>query len=804
MKKVLSSFVFFLFCFQFNFSQTKETGSISGFVYDNSSGESLLGANVYLKELKSGCITNNSGYFVIPNIPTGEYTLICSFIGYKTHTQKVKINNGEDKNLEITLEVEAVLSREVIITAESGRMIEKLFAKPISSIDIYPGQIGKVPQLIESDLLRSLQTIPGILSISDFSSDLFVRGGTPDQNLFLIDGADVYNPEHLFGLFSTFNTDAIKKVEISKGGFGAEYGGRLSSVINVINLDGNRNKIEGSIGISLLSAKASIQAPLFNFGSISGSIRRTYFDQTVGKFINESPNYYFLDGNLKAFLDINDKNKITLSFFSGRDKLDDFYHPHETEHKEVYYDWGNTTASINWKTIINPQLFGNFWLTFSDYTSHLKFFNLKIFEDNLIRDITLKGILEYSIMNDLSFKFGFEQKNLHVALNQDFPNGKMNDNQYRKSYALYCSALLKPDPLWEIETGLRYDYFSSDKGYQNLDPRFSVKYRLSESTNLKFATGIYHQYIYKIPREFFMDLWVTADKNIKSSKSYHYILGIQNEVWKDYSLEIETYYKKYKDISSFNQLYLLDASDGFGDLFHNPPVLDKTLNYLNIGNGYSYGLEILFKKDVGPITGWIGYSLSRTKYLIDGINQGNSFLARHDRTSVINVVANFDINRLFDEIFSNEPHEHSSRWILGLNFIYATGQPITIPSSGYYINNYIPGYSLMVPNSLTVPGTSYFTHQSISLDTSKLFIHPTEINNYRLPDYIRMDISLTYEKNYGSWSIAPYLQIINAGNRKNIWYIDYGDYEKTNGINLKGSTIGMMPILPSIGVNIKF
>jgi hypothetical protein len=270
-------------------AQDSSEGTISGFVYSAADGERLIGANVYLEKVLLGSSTNLSGYYVIPQIPAGRYMLTCDYLGYGTFTMEININEGEDIKLNITLREELMETEVISVVADSERIAEKLYKKPISTVQLSPVQISKVPQVAEADLLRTLQTLPGIVPLSDFSSALYIRGGTPDQNLHLLDGTDVYNPEHMFGLFSTFNSDAIKHVELSKGGFSAEYGGRLSSVLDITNLDGNREEFEGMASISLLSMKTTLQMPLGNIGSLSGSLRRTYFDKTVASFIDDIP-----------------------------------------------------------------------------------------------------------------------------------------------------------------------------------------------------------------------------------------------------------------------------------------------------------------------------------------------------------------------------------------------------------------------------------------------------------------------------------------------------------------------------------
>jgi outer membrane receptor protein involved in Fe transport len=255
-------------------------------------------------------------------VPVGARDLTASFIGYQTAVEEMAVEVGKNAKVDLYLALETLETEETVVRADSARTADKLFSKTISSVNLAPRQINQMPQVAEADLLRSLQALPGILPLSDFSSALYVRGGTPDQNLYMVDGADVYNPEHAFGIFSTFNTDAIKQVELSKGGFGAEYGGRLSSVLDVTNLDGSREQFKGTASISLLSAKTTLQMPLGNIGSLSGSLRRTYSDKTVGRSLDDIPDYYFYDGNAKAFIDLGDSDKLTLSYFGGRDFLD--------------------------------------------------------------------------------------------------------------------------------------------------------------------------------------------------------------------------------------------------------------------------------------------------------------------------------------------------------------------------------------------------------------------------------------------------------------------------------------------------
>ncbi len=774
-----SIILFFTFT-AFLFAQTGEA-SLNGFVYDKTNGETLIGASILLKPVNRGTSSNLSGYYVIPKLQQGSYEVVVTFIGYKSHSHKIVLKAGEEKTLDFTLEQDALQGKEIVIRADSSRSIEKLFNKPVSKIELSAAQISKVPQVIEADLLRTLQTLPGIVPLSDFSSAIYVRGGTPDQNLFMVDGTDVYNPEHAFGLFSTFNTDAIKKVEVYKGGFGAEYGGRLSSVINITNNDGNKKNFEGKAALSLLSLNGSFSSPLGSLGSISGSIRRTYLDQTIAKWVDDVPDYYFIDGNLKTYLDLDHSNKLILSFFGSNDNLNFIFDKDRPESFQFNYTWGNMTGSANWKTVFTPKLFGNFWFTASRFKSVFDFKDVDVFEENIINDLTFKGAIEYFYNDDLNFKFGFEQKNINGGLNQKFMAGSVDVERVRNLYALYLSTNYKPSILWDIEAGIRTDYFVADKDFFNIDPRLTIKYRLDDYSNIKFSTGIFHQYANRIPRLFFVSIWTTADKYVDGSSSNHFVLGYQRAISEDISLEAELYYKDYKNIYSFNQTAITEITPEDYDE-ENRPIFRNQKGLFNKGNGSSAGLEILLRKEMGSLTGMLSYSYSATEYTLEGINQNKAFAPRHDRTHAVNLNANVDLNNIFRELSGQPMQASDKQWSLGINFTYFSGQPITLPSS-IYLSTQMPDWDI--------------TKNSIA-------IYPSGINEFRLPYYSRLDLSLTYTIQYDGWVLVPYFQVFNALNRKNVWFIQYKNEIKNGVLSQEVKNIPMFPILPSIGVSVKF
>ncbi len=772
MKKIF--FMFFLIGCSLLYANEK-MATISGFVFDESSGEALIGANIYLEEELIGSSTNSSGYYVITDVPAKEVKLVASYLGYKTFKKNIIIKNTENIKLNIFLKPDVLEAEAIVVTADSIPVIDQLFEKQISEVSLSARQINMIPQIAEADLLRSLQTLPGIVPLSDFSSALYIRGGTPDQNLYLLDGTDVYNPEHAFGLFSTFNTDAIKQVDLSKGGFGAEKGGRLSSIIDVTHLDGNREHFSAKTSISLLSARTTLQIPLGKIGSMSGSFRRTYFDQTVARFIDDIPDYYFFDGNVKAFLDLDENNNLSISGYGGRDYLDIIFNNNAAADLGFQYDWGNKTGSIKWTHLFGPQLFANFWFTASRFSSYLDFEGFDATEENVLVDLTFKGNLEYHFSNKVHANFGFEQKNFDVRFLSLAPGREVRAETQPKHYVSYLQSNWKPSPLWDIQAGLRFNYFDSDSNFIDFEPRFSLKYRFTTRDIIKLSTGTYYQYLHRIPRFLIADIWTTSNKDLRQSRSYHYIAGYQRDLGKNWQLEIEAFYKNYSNIYSFNQNFLTELqADGFNE--NDEPVFRSGNALLNRGDGYSRGFEVLLRKDTGIASGWIGYSLANTRYEVDGVNSGRSFVPRHDRSHTVNLVANIDLDNAFRYLKSKSTKRDSSSWSLGINYVYSTGQPFT------------------------EPGSAYFIAESPDDPMLDVYFAPTQINQIRLPHYSRLDISITWQKQFKTWKISPYLQIFNVGNRKNIWFATY-DFEDGEPTLEEQN---MFPILPTIGITMEF
>lgn len=756
-------------------AQPTTNAAVSGFVRDDASGEGLIRATVRVQGYPLGGLTNERGYYVVPKLPVGEHVVEFSYIGYATERRSVQVVAGADIRLDVRLRPEAILADEIIVHGDSMRTSEILYRKPISQVQLSAAQISAVPQVAEADLLRSLQSLPGVLPLSDFSSALYIRGGTPDQNLYLVDGTDVYNPEHAFGIFSTFNTDAIKQADLSKGGFGAQYGGRLSSVLNVTNLDGNREEFEGTASLSLLSAKTTLQMPIGDRGSLSGSIRRTYFDQTVGKSLDDIPDYYFYDGNVKAFFELTDRDHLTVSYYAGRDFLDIIFNPDATEEQGIEVDWGNKTGSLRWTRVITPTLFADFYLTGSRFTSDFSLPIVDLTERNLVTDVTLKGNLEHHHSDHLTTLFGFEQKMLHVRFKQDFPEGLIDVDHEPRHSALFAQTNWRPSESWDIEAGLRLNRFDNTRTFTHVGPRLAAKHRLTRTTNLRAAGGVYYQYLHRIPRFIATDIWIASNPNQDASQSRHAIVGVQQELDGDWQLEVEGYWKGYDQILQFNQTFLteLEAS-GYDE--NDYPFWNSTKGLFNTGDGSSRGVEIMLRKDEGSVTGWLAYTLGSTDYTFADLNSGRDFAPRHDRTQVVNLVANVDVANAWKKARGIPRDGTRGHWRLSFNFIYGSGQPIT------------------------EPGSHYFTKVHPYWPINELQQAPTVINGVRLPAYSRLDVSLTWRKDYGSWSMAPYVQLFNAGNRSNVWFIEYEFRNNRPDISAQH----MFPLLPTLGVTFTF
>jgi hypothetical protein len=722
--------------------------SINGFVRDKNNGESLPSANVMIKGLKIGTVTNNEGYFVLPDLPAGTFSVQISLLGYKTQTLPINTIDSQSITRTIQMESESLQEKEVVIT---GDRLQEQKAIQTSYLTFKGPELSSIPSVGEADVFRALKVLPGVKAVSEISSGLFVRGGSADQNLILLDGTVVYNPSHLFGLFSTFNNDAIKDVQLMKGGYPAEYGGRLSSVLNVTNIDGDRVNMHGKGSVSLISTRLTGEGPIGN-GSWFISGRRTYFDQLVklvgrdaGK--NALPLYYFYDANMKLNQDFGLNDKISIVGYFGKDDMD-----FKLGRGEMKLDmnWGNTTVSGKWTHIFSPKVFSNFNITYSKYlaSTGIKLSGFDYTQGNSIQDISLKSDINFYPTNDHLVKFGVWLSKYRITYIEQAGEGdKYEFISNPSQISLYAQDEWNVSPLLKFQTGVHAEYQTLTHS-TSVGPRFSTRYFLNENLALKFATGLYYQYLNAIPigdASGFspFDIWVPIDDKMRPSRSIDFVLGLETELIQNHPLSIEGYYKTYKDV-----LYWIGE-----------PTRTKNINELfYVGTGRAFGAEFFFQRRLGDLTGSISYTLAWTYRTFPDLNSGKEFMPKYDRRHDLSVIGNYQI---------------AETWKLGFVFTYSTGQSFTAGVARYTVQTPVGNMKDILPGDLY---------------------------NYRLSPYHRMDVSITKRTTFfglkGSW----YVQIYNIYNHENVWYRQF-DTDKNP---TKITDITLLPFIPTFGIDFEF
>ncbi len=726
--------------------------TINGFVRDFDNGEPMPWVNVVVKDTDLGAATNDDGYYVIHNVPPGEYTLVYTMMGYERLEESIQLKAGAAQKMDVLLKPDVIEMEGIVKTAERERFEREV---EISTRTITARQLKTVPTLAEADVFRTLQLLPGVVSRSDFSSQLYVRGGSPDQNLVLLDGVSVYNPFHLFGLFSTFNTDAIKEVEFMTGGFPAEYGGRLSSVLSITNNEGNSKEFEGSANISMLSAKTTLQGPIPR-GSYLISARRTYFDQ-VFKNTDYALPYYFYDFQGKINFDLDENHRLTLSGFYGDDKLDyDLESDEEVgEDFSVGIDWlwGNRTTSLKWRWLIHPDLYSEVWLTRSNFKLNLDLnidatspASLDI--ENAILDRSIKADFNYFGIDNHGIKFGAGQSWLDFKYAFALNGYQLFDYQTKPALtAVYAQDQWQLSNLFSVRAGARLEYYSIGR-YSKFSPRVGFKYRLTHNLALNGSFGLYHQFLTTASSDdqnfSFIDLWFPLTKQYDPLSATHYVGGFEWWLPADLIFTGEIYYKGMHHLLEINEQ---------GD-----PANDED-DFL-VGDGYAAGFEVLLKKSIGRFNGWIGYSFSLTERTIDAL----TYYPKHDQRHNFNAVFNYNLGR---------------GWQTGLVFTLGSGMPYTPVLGKYY---------------------RYTWNNARNELEDEIYNRMGEKNSQRYPTYHRMDVSL--RKRWAFWGIEtfPYLQIINVYNQKNV-FLYFWDHE-SNPSTYKA--VPMFPFLPTIGLEFNF
>lgn len=784
-------------------STAQRSFTVSGFVKDAASGEALIGANVFVKETMRGTATNVYGYYVL-NLEPGTYTLAMSYIGYEDWTLTIEVS--ADQKINIDAVPKAILAKEFEVVGE--RTKDNTEGTQMGTVELDVQKLNTLPALLgEVDILKTIQFLPGVASNGEGNSGFYVRGGGPDQNLILLDEATVYNASHLFGFFSVFNADAVKNIELIKGGMPANYGGRISSVLDISMKDGNNKGFHGQGGIGLISSRLTLEGPIVKDRSsfiVSG--RRTYIDVVTKPFINpesafSGSGYYFYDLNAKANYRFTDKDRLFVSGYFGRDVFD-FSGSNEGDPK-FRIPWGNATLSARWNHVFGPKLFMNTTATYSDYS-----FAFQADQDQFAFEL-FSGIKDYGLKVDLShypnarhrLKYGgqyiyhiYTTSTVNVSSGDTDFNIDTPPKLHAHETALYVMddfditdelrinagvrlttfAHVGPFKLYELDENGRstgtVDYSSGKPiaSYAALEPRLSLRYRLRKgSVKASFNRG--QQYVHlasfgstPLPT----DVWIPSSTNVRPQIGTQYAAGYFRDLMDGlFETSVEVYYKDFDN--------LIEYAEGA------EPANNGNTNYdaqLVFGDGYSYGAELFVKKRLGKVNGWVGYTWSRTMRQFPDINQGREFPSRWDRRNDLSVVVAYEPNK---------------RWSFGATFIYSTGQAVTLPLNRYFYEG-------------------------------RVVSEYTERNGYRMVPYHRLDLAATLHNKTtrvvtdpvtnetsevarrwkSSWTFSVY----NAYNRANPYFIyfDASGNPANNTFQVVAKQVSLFAILPSVTWNFQF
>ncbi len=757
--------------------------SLSGYMRDAATGESLIAGTVYIKGADQGATTNNYGFYSV-TVPAGKYTVIFSYVGYTTITMEMDLTTSKKYNAELS---SGTTMKEVKVTA--GRKDENVSKTDMGTISLSMARIKQLPVLFgEVDVLKTLQLLPGVQSAGEGNSGFYVRGGGPDQNLVLLDDAVVYNTGHLFGFFSVFNGDAIKDVTLIKGAPAANYGGRLSSVVDVTMKDGNMKEYHAEGGIGLIASRLTFEGPIKKEkGSFMVSGRRTYIDVLARPFSERLQNtgYYFYDANLKANYILGNRDRLYLSGYTGVDK---FKFANSRGSFKADIPWGNNTATLRWNHQFTDKLFSNTTLVYNDYDFASQF-NQSAFSVKLS-----SGIKDYNAKTDFDYFTPFHHRikagavyTWHTFIPSQV-SGRVDtitlepSNAYTK-YAHEAGAYIldefEPTKWLKINAGIRYSFFGQvgpytalnmdaagnvtdstkyKKGdlvqtYGGWEPRLNLRFALGENNSFKTSMAQTYQYIHLVTNNgstLPTDVWAPSTYLVRPQKARQVSAGyFHNFLDNKLETSVEVYYKQME-----NQLQYRDG--------YTPNTLrDPELEYV-VGKGESYGAEFFINKTQGKFTGWVGYTLAWTNQIFSMLNNGDRFPLKYDRRHNISVTSSYSFNK---------------KWTASAVFVFGSGNAITLPTAYYFIDG----------------------------ELMQLY---SKINAYRLPAYHRLDLSVNYTPEHkkkhrweGSWSFSVY----NAYNRKNPYFL-YVDNSGTvaQGIDIKVFQVYILPILPSITYNFKF
>ena len=671
-----------------------QAATLSGFVTDADNGEALTRAAIAVEGLPLGAVSNNSGYYAVKQVPAGTHVVSASHIGYQTRWDTLRFGADEIVRLNLALVPKPVdMGEEVSVEAERI----SLRAKPVQQL----------PALGEADLLRSLQLLPGIQAVSDISSGLYVRGGGPDQTAILLDDIPLYNPSHLFGLFSTFNPDAIKKVNLYKGAYPAPYGRTLGAVLDVSNREGNRKRTSGRGGVSLISGRLLTEGPVGQ-GSWMLAGRRTYLESVLSAIrsrgVDIPLNYYFYDFNGKVNQRWGDDTFTVSTYWSQDDLRLDL---EDDEESFVDLRWGNRALTARWTRVFSPALFGHFMAAGSSYESitALRFLDAPVRIANSIRDWSLKGDLDYFANRNHTLSVGLLATLFEFHFARSF--NERNQLDLRQEPVLlegYVQDEWRLGPTTRVQLGGRGTYFSVGDRL-HFTPRLSLSHALSDKVRVKAAAGVYRQHLQLITTEGFSggDFWVPLDNTVEPGRSYQAVTGVEWTPSPRYQLSVEAYYTDLANLVTVDT----EVPDD-NEATHSDAVFNSN------GTGWASGLEVFLQRRTGALTGWIGYALGWTRRTFPELNDGRPFPPKHDRRHDLSFVASYKVGA----------------WRLGASLAYATGQAFT-------------------PISET----------------------PAQLNSARLLPYHRLDVSASRSFGLWGAASEFYVQIFNVYSRRNEWFL---------------------------------
>ena len=737
------------------------TSTLSGFVRDRSDGERLPNAAVAIAvaDRELGALTNSEGYYAIPAIPPGTWVVTASYIGYTTHQDTLALTAGQALRWDIELNRQALELGEVVVEAEATAVESDVNQRP-SVVAMPVADLQQMAAMAEPDLLRSLQLLPGVQAASDFSSGLYVRGGGPDQTAILLDQMRLYNPSHAFGFFSTFNPDAIKNVTLYKGTYPAQYGGSLSAVLDVQNRDGNRRDFSTRGGVSLITSRLMSEGPLGQ-GSWMVAGRRTYIDPVLRAVRRSTDDlnglgYWFYDVNAKVNTQLGPNDNLMLSAYGGNDHLDisasaGSARSDSTNTLSFGNNWGNEALTGRWTHVFSPALFGRVMALYSRYQSDitLNLFGTPIAVRNRVREISVQGDLDYFAAAAHTLRAGvgvtFFRFDYGVRFDQ------YENDQLVRPYLI--SAYLQDDwqvtPLTEARLGLRGTYYE-EGGHLSLNPRFSLSRVLGEGWRVKLAGGSYRQYLQLVSSEGFSggDLWLPLDETVEPGRSYQGVAGLEWEPSSRYRLSLETY---YTDLAN---LVVLDEER---EENYEPETSEDV--FKTGGTGYATGVELFAEKRGGRLTGWLGYTLGWTRRAFPDIDGGQTFPPKYDRRHDVSLTAAYRLDR----------------WTWTANFSYGTGQAYTPPAARYTLRD--PASDRPIDRLLAA-----------------------RRNTARLLPYHRLDVGMRWAFGLFGADVEFYLQIFNAYNRRNEWFVQYDPEDATE----QPIVVKMLPIVPTFGFDFRF